>query len=135
MEEIMLDQDIKVFTIAARSFPEGVMEAHTKLHSMVPFSSERRYFGLSRPENGQIVYKAAAETLTQDETQEINLENMVIKRGTYMSIMIEDFMKDIQRIGEAFKEILTHPAIDPEGYCVEWYIKDKDLKCMVRLNK
>src|SRR5437870_5327858 len=106
MEDIKLDEDIKVFAVTASSFPEGVMEAHTKLHSIVPFSSARRYYGLSRPENGQIVYKAAAETLEQDEAEKINLESMVIKRGNYISITIEDFMKDIQSIGRAFKEIL-----------------------------
>jgi hypothetical protein len=135
MEEIKLDEDIKVIAVTAGSFPEGVMEAHTQLHAIVPFSSARRYYGLSRPENGQIVYKAAAETLEPDEAEKINLESMVIKRGNYISITIEDFMKDIQSIGRAFKEILSHPGIDPEGYCVEWYLKGKDVKCMVRLEQ
>jgi hypothetical protein len=135
MEEIILDQDIKVFAVTASSFPDGVMEAHTKLHSIVPFSTERKYFGLSRPENGHIIYKAAAEGLEGDEAEKIGLHSMVIKRGNYISITIEDFMKDIQSIGKAFNEILSHPGIDPDGYCVEWYLQGKDVKCMVRLEQ
>jgi hypothetical protein len=23
--------------------------------------------------------------------------------------------------------------LDPEGYCVEWYFNDRDVKCMIRL--
>jgi hypothetical protein len=135
MEEIMLDQDIQVFAVAASSFPGGVMEAHTRLHSIVPFSTARKYYGLSRPENGQIIYKAAAEILEGDEAGKTSLESMVIKRGNYIGITIEDFMKDIQSIGKAFNDILSHPGIDPDGYCVEWYLKGKDVRCMVRLGQ
>ena len=42
-------------------------------------------------------------------------------------------MKDISAIGEAFKLLLSNRDIDPQAYCVEWYLSDKDVKCMVRL--
>lgn len=43
-------------------------------------------------------------------------------------------MEDIQRIGNAFEKLLSQPGLDPEGYCVEWYFNDKDIRCMVRLD-
>lgn len=43
-------------------------------------------------------------------------------------------MKDISSIDKSFKTLLTDPRIDPEGYCVEWYLNAKDVQCMVRLN-
>ena len=51
----------------AKSFPEGILEAHQTLHALVPYSQNRKYFGISRPENGNIVYKAAAEELIEGE--------------------------------------------------------------------
>jgi hypothetical protein len=42
-------------------------------------------------------------------------------------------MKDIPAIGNTFQELLETPGIDPNGYCVEWYINDKDVICMIRL--
>ena len=63
METITLNNDIKVFYITAKSFPDGVLDAHNKLHALVPFSTDRKYFGISRPENGTIYYKAAAEEI------------------------------------------------------------------------
>ena len=133
METTLIDKDIKVFYITATSFPDGVKGAHEKLHSLVPFSIERKYFGISRPENGVIIYKAAAEELKEGEAKDLNLETMVLKKGTYISSTIHDFMKDLQSFERTFKKLLSHPGIDPQGYCVEWYLSNKDAKCMVRL--
>ena len=133
METITLDNDIKVFYETAKSFPDGIMDAHKKLHELVPFSTERKYFGVSRPENGVIVYRAAAEEISPGEAEKLNCDTLVLKKGKYICHTISDFMKDIPGIGNAFRELLSSPDLDPEGYCVEWYFNDKDVKCMVRL--
>jgi hypothetical protein len=44
-------------------------------------------------------------------------------------------MKDIQSIERAFKRLLSYPGIDPQAYCVEWYLDGKDVRCMVRLKE
>jgi len=135
METITIDNDIKVFYITAKSFPEGIMDAHEKLHGLVAFSKERKHFGISRPENGVIIYKAAAEEINAGEAEKFNLETLVLKKGKYISLMINDYMKDIQSIDRAFKELLSYPGLDPQGYCVEWYLNGKDVRCMIRLNE
>ena len=135
METITIDNDIKVFYITAKSFPDGIMDAHEKLHGLVPFSKERKYFGISRPENGVIIYKAAAEEINAGEAEKFNLETIVLKKGKYISLKIYDYIKDIQSIDRAFKELLSYPGLDPQGYCVEWYLNDKDVRCMIRLNE
>ena len=135
METTMLDKDITVFYVTAGTFPSGIMEAHQKLHALVPFSPGRKYFGISRPENGIIVYKAAAEELEAGEGKKLGCENMVLKKGKYISVTIPDYQKNIESIGETFKTLLNQPGIDPKGYCIEWYINPNDVKCMVRLEK
>ncbi len=135
METITLEKDIRVFYVIADTFPEGIMEAHEKLHELVPFSKERRFFGISRPEDGgEIVYRAAAEELYQGEAQKFNCETLVLKLGRYISLTVYDYLENVQNIDEAFKKLLSYPAIDPNGYCVEWYLNDKDIRCMVRLD-
>lgn len=133
MEEVTLDNDIKVFYITAASFPEGVMDAHKKLHELVSSSADRKFFGISRPENGTIVYRAAAEEIEQAEAEKSGCDTLVLKKGKYICSTINDFMKDIQSIGKSFENLLTHPGLDPNGYCVEWYLNKKDVKCMIRL--
>ncbi|MBK7873072.1 MAG: transcriptional regulator [Saprospiraceae bacterium] len=133
METYHLEQDWKVLCITADSFPEGVLAAHQKLHSVIPFSDDRKYFGISRPnQDGVIIYKAGAELLSEDE--HADLESFIIKAGTYISITIQNYMEDIPAIGKAFEKLLSDPRIDPQGACIEWYLDNKKVQCMVRLD-
>ena len=133
METITLDDDIKVFYITAKSFPDGIKDAHKKLHELVPFSSNRKYFGISRPENGAIIYKAAAEEINSGEGEKLHCDTLLLKKGKYICLTIIDYMKDLKSIGRSFEELLSYPDLDPEGYCVEWYLNNTEVKCMIRL--
>src|SRR5690606_41915616 len=96
MEKVNFEKDIKVFYVTAKSFPEGIKDATDKLHSLFPFTKERKIFGLSRPENnGPIVYKAAAEEMTEGEAEKLGCDTMIIPKGIYISIPVNDFRKDI----------------------------------------
>jgi len=132
METETLNKDIKVFCITANPFPEGVKKAFDELNEYFPPNNSRRIFGLSRPENGHIIYKAAAEILDIKEEESYNLEIIHIRKGKYIMEWIHDYMKNMQKFGQIFQQLLTDPSIDHKGYCVEWYV-DKDVKCMVRL--
>lgn len=133
METIIWDHDITVLYVDATSFLEGIADSHQRLHTIVPFSDNRKYFGISRPENGVIAYKAAAEQTDPHEAERLNCKTLVLKKGSYISLDITDYMKDIQSISKAFEILLEHPGLDPQGYCVEWYLNSKDVKCMIRL--
>lgn len=132
METRKIEEDIVVFYVEATSFPDGVLAAHQKLHSMIPFTTERKFFGISRPEDGAIRYKAGVEELSADEGASYGCKTLVLKGGNYYNITITGFMKNISAIGEAFQQILQQPDIDQNGYCIEWYYNDNDVHCMVR---
>lgn len=134
METYTLDNDISLICVRAKSYPDGMLDAHKELHSYVPFSRDRRYFGLSRPEKGPIVYWAAAEEMDPGESEKYNSEALVLKNGTYISLVVKNFRQDPQSISEAFQKLLANPHLDPHGYCVEWYMNDeKSVMCMIRL--
>lgn len=134
METFILENDITVVYIQASSFPDGVLAAHEKLHSLISFTTDRRYFGISSPDKtGGIVYKAAAEEINEGEAQQLQLSTFIIKKGMYISLILADYKQDITGIGKSFDQLLTNPAIDPQGACIEWYINDNDMRCMVRL--
>lgn len=135
METTTFSSDIAVFYVTAASFPDGILAAHQKLHAMIPFSTNRKYFGISRPENDVIVYRAAAEEIKPGEAEKLHCGMLVLKKGEYICLSITDYMKDVQSIQQAFDKLLSQPGLDPQGYCVEWYINDKDVKCMVRLKQ
>jgi hypothetical protein len=137
MEIINLNDNIKVFYVTAKTFPPGIREATQKLHSLFEFSKDRRIFGLSRPENNSgIVYRAAAEVMFSGEAEALRCETMVIAKGKYLAVVVEDFRKDIMSIDRAFKQLLNQPDLDPQGYCVELYATDREaVTCMIRLDK
>lgn len=132
MEIFNLEKDIPVFCVPAHSFPEGIEAAHQKLHRLISNSAKRIYFGISRPNrNGVIEYQAAAEELKPDEGLSLDCECFVIKKGNYACIILKDYAKNPQSISRAFAQLLTNPNIDPQGYCLEWYLNEKDMRCMV----
>ena len=136
MEKIIRKDDLTLLCERAASFPDGILEAHQKLHARIPFSEERAYFGVSRPENGSIVYRAAAQELNSGEAEKYDCETLVLKKGEYICVEINDYKNNLQHIESTFQKLLEHPEIDPEGYCVEEYLADeKTLRCSVRLTK
>ncbi|RZK01650.1 MAG: transcriptional regulator [Flavobacterium sp.] len=131
MDIFILDQDIPVVCYKADSFPDGIQSAHEVLHRITG-NGKRRFFGISRPENGKIVYKAAAELLDDDDFNQ--LESFTIKGGSYNTYYIKDYRDNMPAIKECFDLLLGQAEVDPDGYCIEYYIGDNDLKCMVRCN-
>jgi predicted transcriptional regulator YdeE len=135
MEIKKLDSDIKVFYILAESFPNGVLAAHRKLHSLLPAESGRNFFGISyQNEKGDIIYKAAVEESYPGEAEKYGLETFIIKKGEYACETLIDWVKDESVVGKTFKKLLSDPRIDRNGYCLEMYLNNTDMECMVNLD-
>jgi hypothetical protein len=131
---IQLENDIPVYWIEAVSFPEGIVAAQEAIHAISPFIEKRRFFGISRPEkNKGIVYRAAVEELQVGEAEKYGCERFVIPKGVYVSQKIYQYSKHPHAIGKAFDQLTHVTGIDPHGYCIEWYLNDDDILCMVRL--
>lgn len=61
------------------------------------------------------------------------MEIPVLKKGRYLSLTIDDYMKDLHGIANPFRELLAQPGLAPQGYCVEWYLSQKEVQCMIWL--
>ena len=136
MKPYFLNADINVLCVTASSFPDGIMAAFNKLNSLVQEPGSRRVFGISYGDgNKNIIYKAAVEENSTDEAARLGCERFTIKKGEYISEHIEDFMKNIPAMGQAFQEMCRDKRIDSKGYCIEMYLNNnKDVLCMVRLD-
>lgn len=134
METYTIEKDVYCYRIKATSFPEGVLAAHQLLHTLFAFDGRRRFYGISRPEGkGAISYWAAVEKTGDDKIQDERLEEFVIPKGQYAGTDIKNFRNDIPEIGRTFQQLLTHPELDPDGFCLEWYYTINDVLCMVPL--
>lgn len=134
METFVFENDIKVYCLTAKSFPDGVKEVYDHLHALYPPENGRTYFGISYPDGkGSLVYKAAVQLNKDDEEPSDWFEPFTIKKGTYLSQDIKNFMDDVQSIGRLFQQMIKDPRIDPNGYCLEMYLNPNDVRCMVRM--
>ena len=135
METYFLKDDINLLCVDATSFPEGIEAAHQKLHSLLSTTNNRKFFGISYPQGGgKIIYKAAVEESFKGEGEQLNLDTFVVKKGEYKGSRIVNYQDHIDSLGKTFQKILTNPRIDPNGCCVEMYLNDEDVQCMVRLD-
>lgn len=136
MDSFNLSEDLKVMCVTADSFPNGVESAHQQLHTLFPQNDHRQFFGISRPDkNGKIIYKAAAEEMEPGEAEKLGLESFTIRKGSFNSFFIKNYRDDVENIREAFEILLKQTEVDPNGYCLEWYIGKDDVKCMVPLDE
>jgi predicted transcriptional regulator YdeE len=132
---VNIEKDMEVLCVTASSFPEGVKDAFDTLHNKFPSSEDRTFYGISyQSQDGHIVYKAAISVVENKEAEKYQCETFLIKKGQYISETITDFMNNIPLIGQTFQNLLTDPRVNKEsGYCLERYINQNDLQCMVTL--
>lgn len=135
MEIRKLESDIKVFYIKAVSFPNGVLAVHKKLHSLLPVNDGRRFFGISYSDGkGGIIYKAAVDESYPGEAEKYGLETFMIKKGEYICDTLIDWRKNESLVVKTFKKLLSDTRIDRNGYCLEMYLNNTDMLCMVKLD-
>ena len=132
MEKFEFKEDVEIICNTVTTFPNHIKEAFDTLQESLPNCENRNWYGISRPnEKGVIIYKAAATELEDGEAEQFGYDSFTIKKGTYISETITDWMKQPQVIGETFMKLLEDPRIDKDGYCLEWYKNDDEVICMV----
>ena len=135
MEKYVLHKSITVFYVEATSFPDGIQEAHRKLHALLMPVAGRRFYGISYPDkDGVIIYKAAVEESFAGEGQKYHCETFTIPRGEYISEVITDWQRNPGIISNTFRQLLRYPGIAKNGFCLEQYISDNDIRCLVPLS-
>jgi hypothetical protein len=135
IEIFNLEKEIKILCVTAATFPNGVMGAFETLTKKIDSVEGRTYYGISwMDKNGGIIYKAAVNELENGEAEKFSCEPFTIRKGAYIIEVVTDFMKNISAVSETFTKLLKDPRIDKNGYCVEIYFNQKDVRCMVTVD-
>jgi hypothetical protein len=134
MEKYKIEKDIKLFYVQAESFPLGVGGAFKRLNELIGDDKTRLLYGISFPDGaGSIVYRAAVEETSAGEAEKAGCPIFIVRKGDYISAYLRDWKKDESIIGRTFQELLRDPHIDKQGYCLEIYPNEKDVRCLVPL--
>lgn len=133
MKQVEIKNDTKLILVKARSFPDGVVAAYKDLEKAIGNPKGRAFYGISRGyKNGGIVYWAGVKPI-EDEEARLGLEKLTLNKGTYIAETLNGWRGREHVIGETFQKLLADPRLDPEGYCVEQYLENGDVMCMVRI--
>jgi len=134
MEIYKLKQDIKVVCVEAKSFPGGIKDAFEELYTAIPDAYNRPVFGISKPQNGIIVYKAAAKENLDGEATQLGYPTFVIEQGYYMGETLMDWQQNEMMIMTIFNRLIADKRLDGLAHCIEWYKSGTELLCMVLMN-
>jgi predicted transcriptional regulator YdeE len=108
------------------------MGAYQKLHALLPSTKGRKFYGISyADEKGAIIYKAAVEESYGGEAEKFGCDRFTIPKGKYISELLTDWKKDESIVGKTFKKLLAHPKLDKNGFCLEIYLNENDMRCLV----
>ncbi len=129
MQTVELENDINLFCVKAKSFPQGIRAAFDELERLAP--APRKLFGISHGSAAGIVYFAGTDEAT-DALKKAGIP-FTLKKGTYRAVDIPGVMHNPMLVGKTFQQLTALPELDPEGCCVEMYLNDTDVRCMVRV--
>jgi len=132
MKKYNLENDIKVFGVEVKSFPEGIGDAFDKMANMISGGFDRSYYGLSRMTGKGIIYKAAAEEKFEGEAEKYDCERYIIEKGEYLMKTLKDWRLKTDLIKDIFHELMTDTGVDQNSECIEWYKDDNEMLCMIK---
>lgn len=130
METYTLKQDVKVFCVEAESFPKGIKAAFDKLNTVTGMEG-RSIFGISKPYNGSIRYRAAAAENFEGEGTLLGYPTFTIEAGNYLGETLNNWQQNEMLIMSIFNRLIADKRLDGSAHCVEWYKNDTDLLCLV----
>jgi hypothetical protein len=77
---------------------------------------------------------AATTELQEGEGAQYHCPAFTIRKGLYLSQLVKDWCKEENKIKDTFDALLSDPRGDHNGYCLEEYVSDDDMRCMVPLD-
>ena len=131
MEIYYQPEDLTLFGIQVKTFPNGITEAFEML--VERFGKERSYFGISwMDENQRVIYYAMVSELVKGEGNKYHYEKLTISEGEYHSETIHNWMSKLDSIKDVFHGLMSDSMPDKNHPCVEWYKSEEEMLCMIR---
>jgi hypothetical protein len=131
MEIYSQPEDLTVFGIHVKNFPDGITEVFSGL--MEVFGNNRAYFGISWcDKNNTIQYYAMVQEAYKGEALEYKYERLTIGKGDYQTETIHDWLSKKDCIKDVFHQLMPGNSPDKDHPCIEWYKSEEEMLCMVK---
>lgn len=133
MEKYIQQEDIKLYGIHVKTFPEGIKESFDIL--MEAFGDSQSYYGVSWvSKDGSIQYYSSVSVPDCSEAKPAIYERLIISKGNYTISTIFDWLSKTDSVKDVFHELLGGACPCKERPCIEWYKSDEEMLCMVRMD-
>ncbi len=133
METYNLENDLSLFGVEVKNFPDGIGDAFDKLVNMITTEFNRSYYGISKMSDHGFTYIAAAEEKHENEAKKYNCVQYNIEKGEYLTVTLKDWRKQTDSIKAIFQEMCKNPQLDKTKPCIEWYKNDEEMLCMIKI--
>ena len=131
MEIYHQQEDITVFGVHVKTFPNGIKEAFDQL--VKEFGKDRSYYGISwMEESNQIKYYAMVPEVYKGEANKYHYEKLIVSKGEYRTETIYNWLNKVDSIKDVFNRLMPDRSPDKDRPCVEWYKSDDEMLCMVK---
>ena len=131
MEIYYQTEDLTVFGVQVKTFPDGIKEAFDGL--MSSFGNNRSYYGISwLDENDSVQYYAMAPETFKGEANKYQYEKLTITKGGYYTETIYNWLSKLDSIKETIHGLMPNNRPDKNNPCVEWYKSEDEMLCMIK---
>jgi predicted transcriptional regulator YdeE len=136
MEKYQIKDDIKVFGLEVKTFPNRIGDTFDALVKLVPDGFARHYYGICYPDsNNHIVYLATAVEKEFGEAEKFNCSRYTIAKGEYAVETVLDWRGKTDSIKDVFERMMKSIPNGSAGPIVEWYKNDWEMVCMIPLDQ
>ena len=126
---------MSVWAVRSLAFPSGIPAAWSRLESIYPPRPGRRFYGLTRVENGREVYYAAVEQQTVAGGSPGRLLSLEVDGGRYARVKLFDWPEHTERIAGIFAELESAYPVRPGGFFIEFYRSRRELQLLVPIGE
>lgn len=133
MKLIVVEKDIKLMAIKAKSFPHGIQEAWKELESKISSKRGKKFYGILQTAKSNLNYYACVNR-NEVDTYQIS-DQVTIKKGRYLAKEINSWQSDTTVIENTFMQLFSQDGIDDESPFIEFYKSKNTLVCMVLMKE
>lgn len=124
---------VRLSVCRAEAFPSGIRAAWQRLEERVGTLRGRKFYGLTLPEEGQLVYYAGVEPLDAEEVRALGFPTLTIEGGRFARVKLDDWSEHTAEIGPIFDYLMQTYPMQPGAPTIEFYRSQSELHLLIPL--
>ena len=124
-------EETAVIAVEAATFPDDIGEAWKRLEALYPPRKGRRFYGLTRFDEGELRYFAAVVPPTPEADAPAGFVRLTMQGGLYARVKLEGWPERTGEFAQVFDYLMERFELSPGGYSVEFYRSHREAHLMI----